>query len=150
MLNFIVNLKSGRGLGKKNLQKIVKYCKTKGVEHVVHVTNAVGHATQSARDLSLDPKNVIVAVGGDGTFHEVINGIECPKNTTLGFIPSGRGNDFALGIGIPSKIERALDIILKGEIDYFDYIQIGEKRCLNVGGTGLDIDVLQRVDGRQG
>ncbi len=149
MLNFIVNTLSGRGLGRKNIDKIVDYCYKNGIDYTLHITNAPGHATALARQLSTEG-GVVVAVGGDGTFHEVLNGIVDPKATAVGFIPSGRGNDFARGVGLPLSAERALDVIAKGEEDYIDYIRIGDKRCLNVAGTGLDIDVLERVAGRKG
>lgn len=150
MLNFIVNTTSGHGLGKKNLSKIVNYCCKNKIEYAVHITGSVGHAKKIAQKLSIEDCGTIVAVGGDGTFHEVLNGVVDPSKTAVGFIPSGRGNDFARGVGIPTSVDKAMDIIVKGETDYFDYINIGGKRCLNVGGTGLDIDVLERVAGRNG
>ena len=150
MLNFIVNMTSGHGLGKKNLSKIIDCCYKNKIKYAVHVTGSAGHGEKIARKLSSEGADVIVAVGGDGTFHEVINGILDPSKTALGFVPSGRGNDFARGIGIPTDVNKALDVIVNGQIDYFDYINVGNRRCLNVGGTGLDIDVLERVDGRNG
>jgi len=150
MLNFIVNTHSGKGLGKNNLNKIIDYCHKNKVDYSVHITNAKGHAIKLAKVLSQTSDGVIVAVGGDGTFHEVLNGVVDPSKQAIGFIPSGRGNDFAKGIGIPLKVKDALDLIVNGEQTFYDYIQIGQKRCLNVAGTGLDIDVLERVDGRDG
>ncbi len=150
MLDFIANILSGKGLGNKNLKKITAYCDLHNIEYSVHITNARGHASTIAKELSKNGARTIVAVGGDGTFHEILGGIRSFENTSLGFIPSGRGNDFANGMGIPLDPVKALEIILKGKHKNIDYIQVGEKRCLNIGGTGLDIDVLKRVAGRQG
>ena len=150
MLSFIVNVRSGRGLGNANLKKLIDYCYNNNIQYTVHVTNAPGHATELASKLVDVGAETIVAVGGDGTFHEVLCGIPDPSKVALGFIPSGRGNDFARGVGIPLDPVKALKIILDGKTKYMDYIQVGESRCLNIAGTGLDIDVLKRVAGRQG
>ncbi len=150
MLNFIANIRSGKGLGNRNLNKITKYCNDHNIEYTVHTTNAPGHAVKITKELCKNGSDTIVAVGGDGTFHEVLRGIQSFEKTSLGFIPSGRGNDFAHGIGLPLNPIKALEIILRGKTKFIDYIQVGEKRCLNIGGTGLDIDVLKRVAGRQG
>lgn len=150
MLHFIVNTKSGHGLGNENLKKIVKYLQDQKTEYAVHITEAAGHATQLAKQLSENGEETIVALGGDGTFHEVLGGIASFERTALGFIPSGRGNDFARGMNLPLDPVKALELILSGREKRIDYIQVGEKRCLNIAGTGLDIDVLKRVAGRQG
>lgn len=150
MLNFIVNAHSGKGLGNKHLKKIIDFCYKRNIEYTVHLTSAPGHATRIAKALVENHSSTIVAVGGDGTFHEVLNGIPSFEHTALGFIPSGRGNDFATGEGIPLNPIKALEKIVEGKIKYIDYIKVGDKRCLNVAGTGLDIDVLKRVAGRNG
>lgn len=149
-MDFIVNVRSGHGLGNRNLKKIVRYCDKNNINYTVHITNAPGHATNIAASLVESGAETIVAVGGDGTFNEVLNGITSFEHTSLGFIPSGRGNDFANGIGLPLDPIAALKIILRGEKQNIDYIQVDEKRCLNIAGTGLDIDILKRVAGRQG
>lgn len=151
MLNFIVNGRSGLGRGSKVLNKLVKICAKRRVKYAVSYTDRAGHATEIAAKLSTEqPDSVIVAIGGDGTFHETLNGIADPKRTALGFIPSGRGNDFARAAKLELKPEKALDVILNGQPVYIDYIDVSGKRCLNVAGTGLDIDVLERVAGRNG
>ncbi|MBR2970374.1 MAG: diacylglycerol kinase family lipid kinase [Clostridia bacterium] len=149
-MDFIVNLKSGHGLGEKNLKKITAYCDKNNIEYNVHITQESGHATRLAAELVTSGAKTIVAIGGDGTFSEVLNGITSFDNTSLGFIPSGRGNDFAHALGLPLDPIKAFEIIIKGESLALDYIQVGEKRCLNIAGTGLDIDVLKRVAGRPG
>ena len=147
MLHFIVNIKSGRGKALKSVRKITDYCALHSIEYSLHITQYQGHGAEIARELSKQENTTIVAIGGDGTFHEVINGIENFENVTVGFIPCGRGNDFARTANFKKKPVEALKDILKGEITYYDYIQIGDKRCLNVAGTGMDVDVLLRVDG---
>ncbi|MDR0425866.1 MAG: diacylglycerol kinase family lipid kinase [Clostridiales bacterium] len=149
MVNFIANIKSGHGRGHKNVEKLLAYCLLHNIPYSLHITNRPGHATEIARLLTSNGEDVI-AVGGDGTFHEVLNGVADPKHNAVGFIPSGRGNDFTRAAGFSLDPIAAFQDILRGETAYIDYIQVGEFRCLNVAGTGLDIDVLERVAGRTG
>lgn len=69
------------------------------------------HAVELARTAASEGFDVVVAVGGDGTVHEVVNGLmQSPYDTRpkLGIIPVGSGNDFAANIGLPKKSEAAV------------------------------------------
>lgn len=115
MLNFIVNKRSGKNRGESNLNVITEYCNAHGIEYSVYETNAPRHAVTLTRSIcSLGADNV-VAIGGDGTFHEVLNGITDFSAIKVGFIPSGRGNDFARAANLPLKPIEALTDILTGE-----------------------------------
>ncbi len=149
MLNIIANVKSGKGRGLKNIKKVAKYCLKNNIPYALYLTNKPGHATELASQLTKDGGDII-ALGGDGTFHEVLNGIVDTEHTTIGFIPSGRGNDFVRTAGCSLNPIKALKDILSGEIRNIDYIDVNGTRCLNVAGTGLDIDVLERVEGKTG
>lgn len=77
-----------------------------------------GHATELARQAALDGYDMVIAIGGDGTVHEVVNGLmQAPaeKRPILGVVPVGSGNDFAHSINVPMKPDRALLHALKGE-----------------------------------
>lgn len=145
MINIIANIRSGKGLGLKSLKKVTAYLADNAIDYTLYVTNYKGHATEIARSVSINGGTVI-AMGGDGTFHEVVNGIVDIDNTKVGFIPSGRGNDFARATGFSLNPIRALKTILRGHTEKIDYIQIGDKRCINVAGTGLDVKVLELAD----
>lgn len=75
------------------------------------------HATELARQAGLDGYELVIAVGGDGTVHEVINGLmslpegQRPK---FGVVPLGSGNDFAHALGMDSHPEQALKQVLEG------------------------------------
>lgn len=142
MYHIIVNPTGGKGKSLKALEKVEKILKTAGKEYNVHKTECKGHATQIARELSLTPDTKIIMMGGDGSFNEILNGIENFENVTLGFVPCGTGNDFVSASKHPRKIEDAMAVILKGEVSYIDYIQLSDRRCLNVLGGGMDVDVL--------
>ena len=77
-----------------------------------------GHAIELARQAGMDGYDLVVAMGGDGTVHEVMNGImQVPeeKRPILGVVPVGSGNDFAHGIGASTKSTEALTRAINGE-----------------------------------
>jgi diacylglycerol kinase (ATP) len=81
------------------------------------------HATELAKQAGEQGYDMIIAMGGDGTVHEVVNGImQLPENQRplLGIVPVGSGNDFAHAIGIPMESDHALDHALKGEPSSID------------------------------
>ena len=86
----------------------------------------------------------IVVVGGDGTVHEVLNGTGNISACRLGLIPSGTGNDFAVAAKIPMDAEAAAKLILDGEAKETNFLTVGGVRCMNIGGLGMDVDVLVR------
>lgn len=76
------------------------------------------HATELARQAAEEGYELIVAVGGDGTVHEVINGLmQVPpdRRPRLGVVPMGSGNDFAHSIGMDSRPAYALRQVLSGQ-----------------------------------
>jgi diacylglycerol kinase (ATP) len=81
------------------------------------------HATELAMQSGEQGYELIVAIGGDGTVHEVVNGImQLPANRrpTLGVVPVGSGNDFAHAIGVPMRPDHALALALGGEASAID------------------------------
>jgi YegS/Rv2252/BmrU family lipid kinase len=80
-------------------------------------TEYPGHATEIARQAALDKYDVVAAVGGDGTVHEVVNGlmsVPAEGRPWLAAVPIGSGNDFAHNVGIPGDHEQAMQRILTG------------------------------------
>ena len=76
------------------------------------------HATELARQAGLDGYDLVVAVGGDGTVHEVINGLmalPAEKRPRLGVVPMGSGNDFAHAASVDEKPELAMVHALTGK-----------------------------------
>ena len=81
------------------------------------------HATELARQAGEQGYEMIIAMSGDGTVHEVVNGImQLPsdKRPALGVVPVGSGNDFAHAIGVPLQSDRALAHALHGEPSAID------------------------------
>lgn len=113
MYYFIVNPKSSSGKGldiwKMAEQQLMKV----KCDYRVLFTKEKGHATRLARYISAEKSPcVLVAVGGDGTANEVIDGICDYSKVTFGYIPTGSSNDLARGLGLTSDPMKALEQIL--------------------------------------
>ncbi len=92
-------------------------------------TTARGHACALAREAALAGAPLVVAVGGDGTLHEVVNGI-LGTQATFGLIPFGTGNDFARALGLHGDLDTACRAVAQGDTRRVD---IG-----TVTGHGMD------------
>jgi YegS/Rv2252/BmrU family lipid kinase len=146
MFYIIANPCAGKGKADDAIKTVETLLTGKQIPYEVHKTNYPGHAIELAKEINKISDAHLIVMGGDGTFNEVLNGIEDFSTITIGFIPCGTGNDFIKATNIPRDISKALDIILNGEIVYTDFIQLGNKRALNCAGAGMDVDVLVRYE----
>jgi diacylglycerol kinase (ATP) len=105
--------------------------KTVGAKHEWIETGSGDEARDLTEDASRRGIERIVAVGGDGTVHEVINGLmrlPLHKRPTLGVLAIGSGNDFAFACGAPADIHASLDAILRGNSKPVDIGRVEDNR----------------------
>ena len=146
MYCFIVNKVSGNGRALKIWNKIEKKLMKKNVLYCVQFTEKPKHATFIVQELINEKSNcIIVVVGGDGTIHEVLNGL-IGSNIPLGIIPAGSGNDFSRGLGISLEHDKALDRILNGEFKIIDIGIVNSTYFCTVAGIGFDGEVAYVSD----
>lgn len=85
---------------------------------------------------------VLLALGGDGTFQALVNGVH-GSDALIGILPAGGGNDFAAALGLPRDPVSAAQIILKGRARSVDVVRVctvdGRTR-LYAGGGGMGLD----------
>lgn len=144
MFNFVYNPVAGKGKAQRFRCSIEREMKSLGIAHCFWETRCEKDATRIARELTRRGETDIVAMGGDGTVNEVLNGLEDPVKVRLGIIPCGSGNDFAAVIGIPSTPEGALRTLLDCEAKPTDYLECSGVRGLNIIGAGIDVEILKR------
>lgn len=142
----IYNPTSGRETFKKHLAEVLKIMENAGYETSCHATTGEGDATREAR-LAVERKyDLVVAAGGDGTLHEVVNGLaEQEYRPTLGVIPVGTTNDFARALHIPRDVEKAAKIIAKGETIPVDIGRMNDKYFINIAGGGKLTELTYEV-----
>lgn len=143
MYCFIVNKTSANGRAFKVWKYTEKILQQKKMNYMVRFTQGPKHATLLVKEMIHQNKaSVIVAVGGDGTVHEVINGL-ADSNIPLGVIPAGSGNDFCRGIGIPLQYKKALQLLLTGQRTAIDIGRFHSKYVSTVVGIGFDAEVAK-------
>ena len=126
--------RSRRGPGPERLRRAFA---RHGLQVEVAVTERPGHATELARGAAGDP---VVAVGGDGTVCEVIQGLDL-AGRRLGVIPAGSGNDFAWQHGISPHLDAAVARIAAGQVCRVDLGEWEAGRFHNVLGLGFEAEV---------
>ena len=95
--------------------------------------------------------DVVVALGGDGIIHEVVNGLmtlPADARPALGVIPVGSGNDYAASLGVPTSIGRAIDCVLAGLTTVVDVGRVNGRYFVETLSFGLDaaiaLDTVER------
>ncbi len=148
MIDFIVYDNAGKGKGSKAAAAISAKLSELGIPFAFHHTEKPKHATEIARNLCEKGAQNIIAVGGDGTVHEVLNGLTNLSEITFGIIPAGTGNDFAEVLGTPTDPLAALQWILDGNTRYVDFFDCGGTRGMNIVGCGIDVDILRHYESK--
>jgi len=142
----IYNPSSGRELIKRHLPEILEKLEKAGYEASCHATTGTGDATDAARIAVERKYDVVIAAGGDGTIHEIVNGLaEQEFRPKLGIIPAGTTNVFARALQIPRDIGTAVDIITKGDLIPMDIGRINDKYFINIAGGGRMTELTYEV-----
>lgn len=156
----IVNPVAGGGTVGKRWPRIRRLLQREGLKFDASLTEGVAHATELAQQASAAGYQMVVALGGDGTVNEVINGLmaegDGDPEVTLGIIPGEKGNDLARTLGIPfdyaeacrrvvHQRERPIDL---GKITYSYGGRQQQRYFINIAGLGFDGDVVRRVTPR--
>ncbi len=138
---FIVNPKAGRGLAEKIWTEMDKTREIDFPDSTYIKTEYPGHAKVIAENIDFEHTDAVISVGGDGTIHEIVNGIAL-QDIALGIIPAGSGNDLARTLKIPVDHHEAVRLILKQETRMIDMGLAGSRYFINIGGVGFDAEVV--------
>jgi YegS/Rv2252/BmrU family lipid kinase len=116
---------------------------TKG--SILCTTSRSGEAVTLAREAAQQGFKKIIAAGGDGTINEVVNGL-AGSTATLGLLPVGTVNVFAMELGLPSNnLRHCWDIIQSGKTRLVDLPNANGKYFVQLGGIGLDAQVVKET-----
>lgn len=115
--------------------------------YTVYETQRAGHGVDLTEEAIADGAEVIAAAGGDGTVNEVVSGIHeagAFDDVTLGVLPGGTGNNFALTIGIET-IEAGFEAIEHGRVRHVDIGTTAERPFINSCVGGLTAEASSEV-----
>ena len=145
----ILNPTSGNGNGLRAQAQVEQLFTQHDLGYHLVQTERIGHGIELTRQAVRDGYQVIVAVGGDGTVNEVINGLmQCRQEgleiPPIGVLSVGRGNDFAGSMGIPTDLESAVQALVDGDRRIIDIGKVTAELCPqgryfgNCVGVGFD------------
>lgn len=155
----IVNPAAGNGKVGRRWPDLEALLQELGFSYTVRFTQHRGHATRLVDDAVLYGCRHILGIGGDGTNHEIANGIlsqpHCPStDITYALLPVGTGNDWARTYAIPHQPRTRLQRLLRGEtvlqdagkVAYWSDGQPAERYFVNVAGMAYDAFIAQKLD----
>ena len=132
-----------------------------GVPFKARFTGGHDNAAAISRKACAEGYRKFIAVGGDGTVHDVLNGIAAHVESSddsglsfsdfmMGVLPVGSGNDWVKSTGVPRDIKGAVDAIAEGRTGLQDVVRVEVQDAVsymaNVGGVGLDARVCEIVN----
>jgi len=141
------------------LPKLTTYLSEAEIGDVQTVTTLhQKHAIELARKASNNGCDFLIAVGGDGTLHEVINGIlqsdgSATDYPTIGLLPHGSANDFARSAGVANSLEDLVEMIRINSSQKLDlgkivlHESLKTRYFINIAGVGLGPEVVQKLEG---
>ncbi|CAN5186963.1 diacylglycerol kinase family lipid kinase [soil metagenome] len=156
----IGNPRAGRGRVVRSWDELLRHMHEAGLKPDGKLTEHPGHATELARKARSEGLELVVAVGGDGTVHEVVNGLLADglaRNgevlPALGLLPAGSGCDYARTFAVPPDLVAAVTHLTTVEDRFVD---VGEVRYqsedgervrffVNVAEVGIGADVAERA-----
>ena len=158
MYCIIVNPNAGKGKGRKNLKTALKLFSERGAEYSVFETTRAGEAKEFSERLTSSGEKEIIVVGGDGTLHEVVNGLfiqqeVCPSDVLLAVVAVGTGNDWVRTFGISNRYQDAAKAISEGYsflqdvgvVSYEEAHYRQSRYMANVAGAGFDAHVVRKL-----
>ena len=153
----VVNPISGSGKGLDDFPLISKLLRDNGIACEAVFTEHKHHATELTVSAITSGYRHIIVVGGDGTLHEVINGVFIQKNVTpaevtIAVIPVGTGNDWIRMYGLPTRYSAVIRAIKEGytflqdvaAVEYEESRYRQTRYMANVAGVGFDAAVIKR------
>ncbi|MFV2014983.1 MAG: diacylglycerol kinase family protein, partial [Candidatus Heimdallarchaeota archaeon] len=141
-VKIIFNPASRGGKSRKKLPKIEKLLKEYNVDYQLVETQAPLDAISMAEEAKNENFDIVCALGGDGTAHEVANGA-IRANLAFTAIPVGSGNDFVGGIGMNGKWETGVENLVQGEINEISVIKANDRYSINIMDAGFGGDIAK-------
>ena len=159
---FIVNPRAGSGKTMYEWLPAERKLKRLGIPCYIALTDHKRHATALAQQAAAEGYRRIIAVGGDGSLHEVFNGI-CrwcaatgvpTEEFLLGVVPIGSGNDWIRSLSVPNDTIEVVNLIRRNSFGRMDVMRVkssGGKTAYmaNIGGVGFDSHVCKRVNAQK-
>ena len=141
----IINPKSGKARSKTMLFDVVHALCEEKYRVITEITFHKGHATALAEKYA-KKSDLIIAIGGDGTLNEVTEGVmKSEHQVSIGYIPAGSTNDFAVSCGISTNVKKAISDIINGSDNPMDIGRFNSKYFNYVASFGAFTSVSYKT-----
>ncbi len=140
----IANPVSGRGRARRIGERVADLLHERGVTVDLMMSGAPGDCERIAREVLARGAQQVAACGGDGTVHEVVNGL-ANSDAVLGVVPCGRGNDLARALGLSKDLKDVVNTLVHGVDRAIDLGKVGDRFFATVATFGFDTAVAQRM-----
>ena len=147
-----VNPHGGKKLGPRLLNRVKPLFEAKGIELFVVETTFAGHAKELANQLNITEYDGFIGIGGDGTLHEIINGMlsrHDGRKIPIGIIPGGSGNSYMHDLNLTDPL-KAAKAIINGKTRSLDTAKVEVNHIIkysnNMIGWGLVTDVGNKAE----
>jgi diacylglycerol kinase (ATP) len=140
---FIINPRSGVERRKEIKDAVERLLDKELYTYELVNTEFPKHGTALAREAARNGAYAVVAVGGDGSVNDVMQGI-IGTSTVLGIIPKGSGNGMARTIGLPLEVTQAIRIINKGHIASMDVGLANGQPFISNAGVAFDALIAKK------
>lgn len=140
----ILNPTAGQGKALIARKRLEAAFSDRGLQCSTLLTSKAGDGTTLARKAVDDGSEIVIAVGGDGTVNEVVNGI-AGTGVGLGIIPGGSVNVLAREFGIPLDLEGSVQVIADGNLRNIDLARASDRWFSLMAGFGFDASVIASV-----
>ncbi|HUK55473.1 MAG TPA: diacylglycerol kinase family protein [Nitrospiria bacterium] len=140
----ILNPVAGPLWRRRKSRRLIGRLKTLYPGLTVHPTERAGDGERLARELSSASHDLILAAGGDGTYHEVINGMR-NSSVPLGILPMGTGNSLIRELGLPTNPLKAATAIRAGAARPIYLGRYDQRLFILMVGAGFDAAIVRSV-----
>ncbi|HEY3858017.1 MAG TPA: diacylglycerol kinase family protein [Gammaproteobacteria bacterium] len=138
----VINPEAGRGLGRERGPAIGRYLAELGLPTRILNSSGPGDVQTKVQAALAERPRVVIAVGGDGTVHEAVNGwMKAGGGSPLGVVPVGTGNDFAKMLDASHDWREACWRIVRGDTRRVDVGRCNDYYFANSLGIGFDAQV---------
>lgn len=149
----ILNPVAGGGRGRRMRAEIARELAARRIDFTIEETAGLGHGAELARDAVAHGASVVFAAGGDGTIHDVVNGLmsaeAAERRPALGALPIGTGNDFVKAVYPARGLAAAFRALDAGRVRRLDVGRAewdgNVEYFVNGFGTGVDVEVVRRL-----
>jgi diacylglycerol kinase (ATP) len=156
----VVNPRAGAGRAGRELERLERLVERSFETWAIRPTQGPGHGRELARQAADDGFDIVAAVGGDGTCHEVVNGLmtvegDADSRPVFTVVPFGTGSDLIRSLSIPKDTSRALwiastGITLRSDVGWVrttnEQGELAERWFINEISFGMGGEVVARVN----